>query len=199
MAALSRQHRLATRNAVTVQRSRWRKVYSPDELRVRRLRRFRISGAKRSMHALYRSDRDDWTLAMVAAGLGWAFMPVHAVGHPGIVGLPIIEPEFWREVNLVTVRGRPHSPAVGALAREAMSTRWFGRRALGSREPGMSMMLSGSRSRCDRRQSNCQRPVPLTHDAVITTPGRASCRMKPSTGSNSPVQGAASRTLVASR
>ena len=53
------------------------------------------------------------------------------------------------------------------------------------------MMLSGSRSRCDRRQSNSHRPVPLTHDAVITTPGRASCRMKPSTGSNSPDQGAA--------
>jgi LysR family transcriptional regulator, hydrogen peroxide-inducible genes activator len=33
-------------------------------------------------------------------------------------------------VNLVTIRGRPHSPAVGALVREAMSTRWFGKRAL---------------------------------------------------------------------
>jgi LysR family transcriptional regulator, hydrogen peroxide-inducible genes activator len=76
--------------------------------------------------AVYWSERDDWTLAMVAACLGWAFMPVNSVSHPSVVGLPIIEPEFWREVNLVTVRGRPHSPAVGALVREAMSARWFG-------------------------------------------------------------------------
>jgi hypothetical protein len=45
--------------------------------------------------------------------------------------LPIIEPEFWREVSLVSVRGRPHSPAVGALVREAMSKKWFGAKALG--------------------------------------------------------------------
>jgi LysR family transcriptional regulator, hydrogen peroxide-inducible genes activator len=57
-------------------------------------------------------------------------MPANSVNHPAVVGLPIIEPEFWREVNLVTIRGRPHSPAVGALVREAMSTRWFGKRAL---------------------------------------------------------------------
>jgi DNA-binding transcriptional LysR family regulator len=80
--------------------------------------------------AVYRSDRDDWTLAMVAAGVGWAFMPEHAVKHAGVVGLPFVEPEFWREVNLVTVRGRPHPPALGALVREAMRIRWFGRTAI---------------------------------------------------------------------
>ncbi|TJW32498.1 MAG: LysR family transcriptional regulator, partial [Mesorhizobium sp.] len=37
-------------------------------------------------------------------------------------------PEFWREVNLVTVRGRRHSPAVGALVREATQKKWFGER-----------------------------------------------------------------------
>jgi LysR family transcriptional regulator, hydrogen peroxide-inducible genes activator len=50
-----------------------------------------------------------------------------------VAGIPITEPEFWREVNLATVRGRPHSPAVGALVREAMRIRWFGKPALGSR------------------------------------------------------------------
>jgi LysR family transcriptional regulator, hydrogen peroxide-inducible genes activator len=52
------------------------------------------------------------------------------VTHPGVVGLPLTEPEFWREVNLVTVRGRRHSPAVGALVREAMRVEWFGEAAL---------------------------------------------------------------------
>ena len=68
----------------------------------------------------YWSERDDWTLAMVAAGLGFAFMPENAAQHPGVVALPVTEPEFWRKVNLVTVRGRPYSPGVGALLREAM-------------------------------------------------------------------------------
>jgi DNA-binding transcriptional LysR family regulator len=76
------------------------------------------------------SERDDWTLAMVAAGLGFAFMPANSVNHPEVVGIPVIEPEFWRQVNLVTVRGRPYSPGVGALVREAMRKKWFGKRAI---------------------------------------------------------------------
>ncbi len=78
----------------------------------------------------YWSERDDWTLAMVAAGLGFAFMPENAARHPGVVALPVIEPEFWRKVNLVTVRGRPYSPGVGALVREAMRKKWFGSKAI---------------------------------------------------------------------
>ncbi|MFZ2140264.1 MAG: LysR family transcriptional regulator [Xanthobacteraceae bacterium] len=81
----------------------------------------------------YWSERDDWTLAMVAAGLGFAFMPENAASHPGVVALPVIEPEFWRTVNLVTVRGRPYSPGVGALVREAMRKRWFGSKAIAAR------------------------------------------------------------------
>jgi DNA-binding transcriptional LysR family regulator len=84
----------------------------------------------------YWSERDDWTLAMVAAGLGFGFMPANAVKHPGVVGLPVVEPEFWREVSLVSVRGRPHSPGVGALVREAMRKSWFGRRPLALRAAG---------------------------------------------------------------
>src|SRR3954453_7685469 len=78
----------------------------------------------------YWSERDDWTLAMVAAGLGFAFMPANTVKHAGVVALPLVEPEFWRRVNLVTVRGRRHSPGVGALVREAMRKKWFGNNAL---------------------------------------------------------------------
>src|SRR5215217_2420404 len=78
----------------------------------------------------YRSERDDWILAMVASGLGFGFMPGSSVSHPRVIGRPMIDPEFWREVSLVTVRGRPHSPGVGALVREAMRSRWLGRAAL---------------------------------------------------------------------
>ena len=78
----------------------------------------------------YWSERDDWTLAMIAAGLGFGFMPANAVKHPGVVGVPVVEPEFWREVNLVSVRGRRHSPGVGALVREATKKAWFGEQAI---------------------------------------------------------------------
>jgi DNA-binding transcriptional LysR family regulator len=81
----------------------------------------------------YWSDRDDWTLAMVAAGLGFGFLPEHSASHPGVVALPIVKPEFWRQVNLVSVRGRRHSPAVGAIVREAMRKKWFGEVAMATR------------------------------------------------------------------
>ena len=79
---------------------------------------------------VYQSERDDWILAMAAAGLGYAFMPALCVDHPGVVALPLVEPEIWREIALVTVRGRPHSPGVGALVQEAMRLPWVGRPAL---------------------------------------------------------------------
>jgi LysR family transcriptional regulator, hydrogen peroxide-inducible genes activator len=93
----------------------------------------------------YWSERDDWTMAMVAAGLGFAFMPANAVKHPGVVALPVVEPEFWRKVNLVTVRGRPYSPGVGALVREAMRKKWFGNKAIAARlaEEGLPGIAKG--------------------------------------------------------
>ncbi|HWF95311.1 MAG TPA: LysR family transcriptional regulator [Xanthobacteraceae bacterium] len=79
---------------------------------------------------VYESERDDWILAMAAAGLGLAFMPRLCVNHPGVVARPLVAPEFWREVSMVTVRGRPHSPALGALVTEAMHVRWADQPAL---------------------------------------------------------------------
>jgi DNA-binding transcriptional LysR family regulator len=92
---------------------------------------------------VYWSERDDWTLAMVAAGLGFAFMPANSVKHPGVIGLPVIQPEFWREVGLVSVRGRRYSPGVGSLVREAMRKTWFGRR------PECMLDLEGALARAD--------------------------------------------------
>ena len=83
---------------------------------------------------IYRSERDDWILSMIAAGLGFGFMPEFCVERSDVVARPAVDPEFWREVNLVTVRGRPHSPAVGAFVREAMRTQWLGQPALAARK-----------------------------------------------------------------
>jgi len=72
----------------------------------------------------YRSERDDWILCMAAAGLGFSFIPEYCITIPGIVTRPLIEPEVIRAVSLVTVRGRPHSPALGAFVREAKAEHW---------------------------------------------------------------------------
>ena len=85
---------------------------------------FREQGV--SCQTVYSSERDDWILAMIRSGLGFGFMPEYAMTDSFLVARPLIEPEFWRLVNLVTVRGRPHSPAVGALVREAMRIKWHG-------------------------------------------------------------------------
>ena len=79
---------------------------------------------------VYQSERDDWILAMIAAGMGYGFLPRSCAEYPGVVVRPITEPEFWRTVNLVTVRGRRHSPAMGAFVREVMRMRWQGKQAL---------------------------------------------------------------------
>jgi LysR family transcriptional regulator, hydrogen peroxide-inducible genes activator len=87
-----------------------------------------------SVRTVYRTERDDWIIAMVRSGLGFGFMPQFCITDPGVVARPLIDPEFWRVVNLVTVRGRPHSPAVGALVREAMRVKWKGEPALAVRQ-----------------------------------------------------------------
>lgn len=81
----------------------------------------------------YRSDRDDWVLAMVASGLGFAMIGRNSVVHPGVIARPLANTELWREINLSTVRGRPHSSAVGALVHEAMRAHWAGEPALSIR------------------------------------------------------------------
>ena len=83
---------------------------------------------------VYSSDRDDWILALAAAGMGYSFMPERSARQHGVVAKPLVDPEFSREVSLVTVRGRPHSPAVGALVHEAMLGTWSNDRSLAVRQ-----------------------------------------------------------------
>jgi LysR family transcriptional regulator, hydrogen peroxide-inducible genes activator len=73
---------------------------------------------------VYRSEREDWIQMMVAAGHGIALMPesLH-LGH-GTLARPLIEPALDREVSLVTVAGRPHTPAVQHLVRAIRTYEW---------------------------------------------------------------------------
>ncbi len=76
----------------------------------------------------YESERDDWIQAMVLAGLGCTAIPEFAATMPGLVLRQLIEPEVVRTIQLVSVRGRPHTAPVGAFVRAAKQYPWPGRR-----------------------------------------------------------------------
>jgi DNA-binding transcriptional LysR family regulator len=76
-----------------------------------------------SVRVVFRSERDDWVLGMIAAGMGWGFFPESHAFPRDVVARPL-EPAFTRTVSLVTVRGRPHSPAVGAFVKAARTFSW---------------------------------------------------------------------------
>jgi DNA-binding transcriptional LysR family regulator len=61
---------------------------------------------------------------MIQAGLGLGFFPEFSVTYPDLVVRPLVEPSFYRTVYLATVRGRPHSPAVGAFVQAARRFPW---------------------------------------------------------------------------
>jgi DNA-binding transcriptional LysR family regulator len=73
---------------------------------------------------VFSSPRDEWVQKMIKTGLGFGFFPEHSVTDPELVVRPLIEPEYSRTVYLATMRGRPHSPAVGAFVREARRHEW---------------------------------------------------------------------------
>jgi DNA-binding transcriptional LysR family regulator len=73
---------------------------------------------------VFSSERDDWVQGMIKAGLGFGLFPEFCLTDPSLVMRRLVEPEFVRRVQLVTVRGRPHSPAVGAFVRQARAFRW---------------------------------------------------------------------------
>ena len=83
---------------------------------------FRENGAKTII--VFRSDRDDWVQSMALAGLGFTFIPEYAVTIPGLRVRPLIDPEIVRTIQVVTVHGRPHVPAVGAFVREILAFSW---------------------------------------------------------------------------
>jgi len=78
---------------------------------------------------VFRSDRDDWVQAMALAGLGFTYIPEHSVTLNGLCVRPLVEPEISRQIQIVTVRGRPHVPAVGAFVNEALRFPWSSRGA----------------------------------------------------------------------
>jgi DNA-binding transcriptional LysR family regulator len=72
----------------------------------------------------YRSEREDWILTMVAAGLGVCFLPEYTATFPGVVGCPVVSPTVERKVCLVTVAGRRPSAPVKAFVQAVRRYPW---------------------------------------------------------------------------
>lgn len=119
MVAMPRDHRLAGQPSIRF----------ADLARVPQIRRSRCE-YNELIERLFRqhrtdceiafdSPRDDWALALIAGGLGFALMPQHSIDHPGVVSRPLVEPPLWREVSLFTYRGRTNGDGLDALVQEA--------------------------------------------------------------------------------
>lgn len=79
---------------------------------------------KVNLYASFRSERDAWVQAMVRAGLGFAFMPLHSVHPDGVAMRPLVEPQVERKIALVDVRGRQRSQAARLFADEIRGFDW---------------------------------------------------------------------------
>jgi DNA-binding transcriptional LysR family regulator len=75
---------------------------------------------------VFSSPRDEWVQNMIKAGLGFGFFPEHSVTDRDLVVRPLVDPGYTRTIYLATVRGRPHSPSIGAFVQAARHHRWPG-------------------------------------------------------------------------
>ncbi len=72
----------------------------------------------------FRSEREDWIMTMVAAGMGICFLPEYSAIHPGIRHRLVAGPEVARTVSVVSVEGRDLPPAAISFAEEARAYDW---------------------------------------------------------------------------
>ena len=72
----------------------------------------------------YQSEREDWILTMVAAGMGVCFLPEYTAVYPGVISCPVVSPSVEREVCLITVAGRRWSSPVSAFVQAIRRYSW---------------------------------------------------------------------------
>ena len=76
------------------------------------------------MVGAFHSEREDWILTLVAAGMGISFLPEFSNTIPGVISRPVVQPSIEREVCLVTVAGRRWSSPVAAFVRAVRQYKW---------------------------------------------------------------------------
>ena len=117
--AISKNHRLANRVAIQI-------ADLADEQCIQRPRCefsdfFKALLARHGVECAtsFSSDRDDFALALIGGGFGFGLLPQHTIKRAGVVSRPLADIEIWREVTLVTLRGRPHNKGLAALVHAA--------------------------------------------------------------------------------
>ena len=75
----------------------------------------------------FRSEREDWIMTMVAAGMGICFLPEYSAIHPGIRHRLVANPDVVRTVSVVSVAGRALPPAAQAFIDQTCSYDWSNR------------------------------------------------------------------------
>ncbi|MGH6718752.1 MAG: LysR family transcriptional regulator [Alphaproteobacteria bacterium] len=76
-----------------------------------------LAGAGTKIKTIFESEREEWIQRLVLAGMGCSFMPENLVMFPELPTRVLVDPEVTRQVKLVTVGGRRHSPALAAFIR----------------------------------------------------------------------------------
>jgi DNA-binding transcriptional LysR family regulator len=122
--AIPPTHEFAEKNVVHVADLNEKNYVSRSNCEVYEFAKRKFNNAGAYVKQVFTSERDDWVQGMIRAGLGFGFFPEFCVNDPGLVTRRLIDPEIVRTIMLVTVRGRPHSPAVGAFVREARVYDW---------------------------------------------------------------------------
>lgn len=122
-------HRLCAKNPVTAADLHEEPYVSRSNCEVFEPVRADLNSRGVFMRQVFSSPRDDWVQGMIKAGLGLGFFPEFAVTDPDLVVRPLVEPGYSRTIYLCSVRGRPHSPAVGAFVQEARRFPWPAQKA----------------------------------------------------------------------
>ena len=75
-------------------------------------------------HRGFRSEREDWIMTMVAAGMGICFLPEYSALHPGIRHRLVANPDVVRTVSVVSVAARDLPPAARSFIKAAREYDW---------------------------------------------------------------------------
>ena len=77
-----------------------------------------------NIQSAYRSERDDWILALVAAGMGVCFIAEYSAIQPGVCHRPVVDPEIVREVSIVSLADCSPSQTATAFAKALREYNW---------------------------------------------------------------------------
>jgi LysR family transcriptional regulator, hydrogen peroxide-inducible genes activator len=77
-----------------------------------------------TLNVRYSSQREDWVLAMVSAGMGVSIVPNSYVLPPGLESVELVEPVIERAMSLVTVRDRLVGPVAGEFVKLVQAHNW---------------------------------------------------------------------------